>query len=300
MDGPVLTLELASEDAPVRWAPGRNLLVTDLPSFIERRTPVHGRTRPPLRFMDDPFAAARILLVDDSCLSGETFRHAIDSVVRSGFTGQIVTCAAIVDSAAIKKVDIWFEEVPLPRVFEWNLFYHHVMEESCVDFDGVLCADPTDSENDDGPRYEAFLATAAPLHVPSRRIGHVVSARLEKYRKASEEWLAGHGIQYGQLHLLDLPSRSERLRLGAHHKHKSDVYRRVGAPLFIESDSSQAAAIAQSTGRPVLCTADMRLYAGNGIYLRNVVPYIRQQRGGVLGAMKAARRKLLTLLRGAR
>lgn len=281
----------------------RNLPVSDLDSFLDRRTPPHGRTRPVARSVEDPFTARSILLVDDSCLSGGTLREAVARIALAGYPGRIVTCAALIESRAAAQVDLWFKEVPLPRVFEWNLFHHHVIEEACVDFDGVLCVDPTPEENDDGPLYDGFLANAGPLYLPSREIGHIVSARLEKHRRACEEWLERHGVRYRALHLLDLPSKAERVRLGAHHKHKAEIFRRVRAPLFIESDPSQSAAIAQATGRPVLCVGDMKLYAGDGIYLGNATESLRQQRGGIVGAARSVRRRVVSVsrwLRGAR
>ncbi len=273
-----------------------NVQVSDLSSFLERRTPTHGRTRAPVRVSSDPFEARHVLLVDDSCLGGGTLEHARSAILAAGFDGEIVTCAAIVAPEAASRVDVWFAEIPLPRVFEWNVFHHSIIEDACVDLDGVLCVDPLGHENDDGPNYAAFMANVRPLHVPSRPIGHIVSARLEKYRSPSEEWLARHGIRYGQLHLLDLPSAAERVRMRAHHKHKSEVYRRVGARLFIESDDTQAAEIAQTTGRPVLCATNMKLYSGNGVYLRNIASYALRERRGAADVMRSVRRRCATLL----
>lgn len=274
-----------------------NLPVIDLAGFLQRRTPSHGRTRTPSRTMADPFEAGRILLVDDSCMSGGTLDHARSALQASGYPGGIVSLAAILEPAGHAKVDLWFAEVPSPRVFEWNVFHHAFIEDACVDFDGVLCVDPSDGENDDGPNYARFIANARPLHVPTRRIGHIVSARLEKYRKPSEEWLSRHGIGYGDLHLLDLPSREERLRLGAHHRHKAEVYVRSGASLFIESDPTQAAAIAQITGRPVLCAGDMKLYSGGGVYPRNVMTHVRRNRDRFLRALSTVRQQYLDFSR---
>ncbi len=275
----------------------RNLAVTTLAEFIERRSPRHGRTRFLAREIRDPFQAERILLVDDSCSSGGTLEHARTAICESGFTGSIVTCVPIVEPSAADKVDIWFAVVPPPRVFEWNVFHHHIIEEACVDFDGVLCSDPLDDENDDGLRYLEFLANARPLHVPTRPIGHIVSARLEKHRKASEEWLARQGIRYRHLHLLDLPSKAERLRTHAHSRHKCEIYRRVGAPLFIESDETQAAEIARSTGWPVLCARTMTMYRRTAPYVDGLYPYSGRGLTDILGAVADAPRKFLGFFR---
>lgn len=70
----------------------------------------------------------------------------------------------------------------MPRVFEWNVLHHPVLNDACVDIDGVLCRDPTPAENDDGRKYREFLSTVEPTIVPGQRIGHLVTSRLEQYR----------------------------------------------------------------------------------------------------------------------
>ncbi len=146
-----------------------------------------------------------------------------------------------------------FEVVPQPRMFQWNVMHHWFLGQSCVDIDGVLCADPTNEENDDGPAYEKFLRGALPLHRPSRKIGYLVTSRLEKYRPQTEAWLARHGVQYGKLVMLDLPSKKERQRQSAHGTFKADFFRNSDAVLFIESEYDQALKIANAAGKAVLC-----------------------------------------------
>ena len=237
-----------------------NRLVIDLETFLANGATGHGRTRATGAEVGEPWAARHVLLVDDSVSSGESMRRALGRVRSTPFSGRLTTCAAIVLPSMVKGVDLHFREMARPRVFEWNLFHHPEVENSCFDLDGVLCVDPTARENDDGPRYLEFLSAAEPLFTPTQKIGHIVSARLEKYRALTEAWLARHGIEYGALHLIDLPSQAERQRLGAHSSHKATIYRQTNAFLFYESDRTQAGEIAQQSGRPVLCTADMQLY----------------------------------------
>ncbi|WP_287086264.1 hypothetical protein [Mesorhizobium sp.] len=42
---------------------------------------------------------------------------------------------------------------------------------------------------DDGPAYEKFLSEALPLFGPTRKIGWLVTSRLEKYRNHTGAWL---------------------------------------------------------------------------------------------------------------
>jgi uncharacterized HAD superfamily protein/hypoxanthine phosphoribosyltransferase len=237
-----------------------NRLVVDLETFLANGAAGHGRTRSPGAGIREPFAARHVLLVDDSMSSGKSMQAVLERVRAANFPGKVTTLAVIVTPSTTHAVDLHFKELPRPRVFEWNLFHHPEMENSCFDLDGVLCVDPTEDDNDDGPRYVEFLRSARPRFVPTRKIAHIVSARLERYRTETEDWLARHGIAYGELHLVDLPSAAERQRLGVHATHKATVYKASGAVLFYESDVQQARDIARLSGKPVLCTADMQLY----------------------------------------
>lgn len=244
-----------------------NRMVTDIDTFLANGAASHGQTRKlgaPLERLQD---AKHILLVDDSMATGASMEVALNRVRSSSFGGKVSTCAAVVTPSQHQSVDVSFMTVPHPRVFEWNAFHHACVEKACFDMDGVLCVDPTERDNDDGERYELFVKTARPLFQPTLRIGHIVSARLEKYRRLTEEWLDAHGIQYGQLHLVDLPNKEERIRQGAHCSHKIRVYKQTGASLFYESDLGQAHEIARGSGKPVLCVGNMTMVLPDGLQI---------------------------------
>jgi uncharacterized HAD superfamily protein/adenine/guanine phosphoribosyltransferase-like PRPP-binding protein len=236
-----------------------NRLVCDIDNFIADGAVSHGDTRKLGVTLTSLRQARHILLVDDSIATGSSMQKALARIRDCGYGGRISTCAAIVQPSQKTSVDVSFITMPQPRMFEWNAFHHACVENACFDLDGVLCVDPTAHDNDDGARYEKFIANAKPLFRPSVRIGHIVSARLEKYRALTENWLAAHNISYGQLHLVDLPSKAERIRLGAHCAHKIRVYRETNASMFYESDPGQAREIATGSGKPVLCIADMSM-----------------------------------------
>lgn len=236
-----------------------NRLVCDIDNFIADGSISHGHTRKLGVALSSLRQAKHILLVDDSIATGGSMQKALARIQQSGYAGRISTCAAIVAPSHASSVDVSFIAMPQPRMFEWNAFHHSCVENACFDLDGVLCVDPTAHDNDDGPRYEKFLANAKPLFRPTLRIGHIVSARLEKYRGLTEGWLAANNISYGQLHLVDLPSKAERIRQGAHCSHKIRIYRDTKASMFYESDAGQAHEIATGSGKPVLCIGDMTM-----------------------------------------
>lgn len=264
-----------------------NRLVVDLETFLADGRAGHGATRQVGAELHSPLSAAHILLVDDSLASGASLSRCIERIAGSPFRGRMTTCAVIVDPGMSHRVDLHFRQMPQPRIFEWNAFHHPYLEEACVDLDGVLCVDPTPRENDDGVRYCRFMSSTRPLFNPTRRIGHIVSARLEKYRDHTENWLRANAIEYGRLHLLDLPSKAERQRLGAHHAHKAGIYRDSRAILFYESDASQAPEIARLSGKPVLCITTMELHHPSGFQIRANVKRAKWHLRGRLGQLKA-------------
>jgi uncharacterized HAD superfamily protein/hypoxanthine phosphoribosyltransferase len=238
-----------------------NLPLTDLYSFIRNDELRKGSTRSyKLSQLVKPQDARKILLVDDSIASGNSLQKAVETL-KATYTGEVVTLAAFAQSDARKKVDIHFEVVNQPRVFEWNIMHHPYMAEACLDIDGVLCVDPTQEENDDGPIYREFLHRTRPMVIPSVKVKHLVTSRLEKYRAETEEWLSRNGVQYGTLHMLDLPSAEERRRLNMHHKFKASVYRSDPlATLFVESEPHQAIEIMRAANKPVYCTDNNQMY----------------------------------------
>lgn len=201
-----------------------------------------------------------VLIVDDATSNGVTFGDIRNRLSVSGIESQfaIEYLAAYCTPSGSGFVDYVLEELPMPRVFEWNMMHHANTRFFCVDLDGVLCDDPTIDENDDGPRYEHFCLNARPKVIPTARVGAIVTARIEKYRAHTEAWLAKHGVVYDRLIMCNLPSGLERRRLAAHAVMKADAYRTLGGMLFVESDLQQAQQIYTLTGKPVF-------WFGNGL-----------------------------------
>lgn len=237
----------------------RGLPLTDLDSYIAGTVYKSG-----IKFSGNVDANfSKILIVDDSVATGAENQR-IRSRLRSHchiHPGINCLFAAIyVLPGSEQMVDLWFEQVPGPRLFEWNLLSSSLLQYACVDIDGVLCRDPTEEENDDGQKYIDFLLGAEPLYSPKKKIGWLVTSRLEKYRMQTETWLHAHGIEYGELRMLDLPDKATRQRLNAHGTFKSFVYSRTNSAIFIESSTRQARDIAKQAGKPVICTEDSQMY----------------------------------------
>jgi uncharacterized HAD superfamily protein/adenine/guanine phosphoribosyltransferase-like PRPP-binding protein len=231
-----------------------NLPFTDFEGLIENRILKTGRRM--LRrdnYLKNELSKTKILLVDDSVQSGSTMRKAKRRLKEVGLENKVIFFAVFVSPEGRSEVDLYFEEIRGYRVFEWNLMHSAIVANSCVDIDGVLCEDPTEEQNDDGKRYEEFLLNAKPLHLPSVKIGYLVSCRLEKYRTLTEKWLKRHLIKYGKLYLMDLPSKEARLASNGHAAFKAKIYKNTNATMFIESSIHQARDIANISNSAVLC-----------------------------------------------
>ncbi len=245
----------------------QNLPLTDLYSFLRNDELKKGNTRTYKHAeLTKPQDAMKILLVDDSISSAKSMRAA-EEQVRAAYKGTVVTTAVFAEKHNRHHVDLYLELVEQPRVFEWNIMHHPLLVHACLDIDGVLCVDPTEEQNDDGPIYRDFISCARPLFVPSVKVAHLVTSRLEKYRAETEDWLQRNGVQYGTLHMLDLPSAEERRRLNIHHKFKAEVYAKHPLTrLFIESEARQAIEIMRISGKPVYCIETNEMYVPGQAY----------------------------------
>ena len=248
-----------------------NLPLASVRDLLDNRPLEVGRTRKCERnALVFPAEAKHVLVVDDSIASGGSMTHAREQIEARGGAQRVSYCAVYASRRDHAGVDFVFESVTMPRMFEWNLMHHPLLSTCCVDIDGILCFDPAPEENDDGERYLSFLVNARPLTLPSLPVGNLVTSRLEKYRSQTDEWLRRNDVQFGRLHMLDLPSAEERRRLGSHATFKASIYREcVEAPLFIESEADQAESIANLSGKPVLCYSTQQMYMP-GVSVRTV------------------------------
>lgn len=193
---------------------------------------------------------SRILLVDDTSNRGEAMARAVKSL--RGKASKITRLAVYGpyrDDTSI--IDIFFEECPGPRAFQWNMAKHARLPRWGFDFDGVLCRDPDKFEDDRGEEYDRFLEHAEPLFRPRRPIGHIITCRQERYREQTEAWLRKHGVQY--LSLTMSPRHRNPSNKGLWKAAMIQKFGRI--EMFIESELKQARVIAETAKIPVFCMA---------------------------------------------
>ena len=239
-----------------------------------------------------------VLVVDDSVYAGNQFRLTKARLQAAGLPHTLRYAAVFVRPDTEEHVDFFGDVVPAPRMFEWNFMHHKHLALTCMDIDGVLCRDPLKHENDDGDKYGTFLSCADPLHLPTKPVGWLVTCRLEKYRAQTEAWLAQHGVEYGELVMMDHPDQAARRAAGNHGEYKAEVYRRTGAQMFIESSIRQAVTIADLSGKPVLCM-DTREMVWPGVQPGSLVrpePPAKTLNDVLTTAKKKVRKKVRGLL----
>lgn len=236
--------------------------LTDVEGFINGRIIQTG-----VRYNGDTkellSSAKKILVVDDSVFQGTQMRAIRAKIEQAKISHEVIYGAVYVKPGSQNIVDHFYELLPTPRFFEWNVFHHGAMESFCVDVDGVLCRDPTEEENDDGERYERFIQNVESWIVPSKTIGWLVTCRLEKYRGLTEEWLAEHGIKYKHLIMMDFPDKESRIKSKSHAVYKAQVYKDTCALFFIESSLTQAMEIVRLVGKEVLCMETREVISPN-------------------------------------
>lgn len=238
-----------------------NLPLIDLDGFLEDRIFSSGTTKVRKNWIKKISDARKILVVDDSIISGKTYKKTKEQLKKSKYNKKIITLSVIATEETKNIPDLYFDICEPPRVFEWNYMHHPILNSACVDIDGVLCQDPTEEENDDGEKYIKFIKTVKPRVIPTQKIGYLVTTRLEKYRKETEGWLKKNNIKYDNLIMLNLKSKEERIKLGNHGKYKGEEYSKISSALiFIESDKNQSAIIANISRKPVFCVENSKVY----------------------------------------
>jgi len=192
-----------------------------------------------------------ILLVDDTANTG----GAMDRVRALMPADKVVTCASVIGTKEYRR-DGWhyYKMLPRDRFCEWN-FTTIDFSRSVSDMDGLLCVDaplPSLSPGEDYLKvYETWIAEAEPRFIPHGPVGTIITARAEKYRKMTEQWLAEHNVTYGQL----LMETTQDQRIVFINKMK------VRPTFVLESDIGHARKIWKRTGIPTFCTDSMQIYS---------------------------------------
>jgi hypoxanthine phosphoribosyltransferase len=95
---------------------------TDIDSFLNGHIYKAGASQ----FFDS--GEQKVLVVDDSIASGSAMIEVKESLKHLEDKFDLKYCAIYVIPGKEKMVDYYFENVPLPRYFQWNILNHTTLE----------------------------------------------------------------------------------------------------------------------------------------------------------------------------
>lgn len=208
-----------------------------------------------------------VLFVDDTVMTGRSFRHTLDLVTRE--FDQVTTAAIYVNPDSEIKPDVWMKDLPWPHLLEWNLFNSVLIQSMATDFDGVLCEDCLPEDDDDGERYVRWMREVRPKYLVRRSsIPLIVTARMEKYRDLTEDWLRRWGVSFDRLVMWTGSDLQERRRsdIAEFKAREFSLFREnhkgLQPAIFVESEDFQARRIANLSRGLTVCPTSGRTYRG--------------------------------------
>lgn len=194
-----------------------------------------------------------VLVVDDSCNTGKSM-----STVKRNVKDNVnyIYLAAYTTNHGKQFLDIYFEILEQPRIFQWNIMNSWINIDAVYDLDGVLCENP--KVDDDGELYINEITNAKPKFITKYKIGTVCTCRLEKYRSITETWLRKYNVAYNRLVMMQYNTKEERVRANCHGQFKGEVFANSSSNIFFESDYGQANTIKQmNPNKNVFCVDKM-------------------------------------------
>ena len=205
-----------------------------------------------MRMKDHQISEGKMLVVDDT-IYAVTAIHNIKQKIKC----DAYYCAVYAHPDSKSKVDFYAKELPPPHFLEWNLFNSGYIESALLDFDGILSPNVPYDKCINEEAYIDYIKNVKPLYnrVPKNRCRGIVTARLEKYRDITEDWLRKYNIEYGFLKMFPTEREEERDRnhIQEAASFKAECFKGSDAHFFIESELPEAIIIRQETGKFVIC-----------------------------------------------
>jgi hypothetical protein len=217
-----------------------------------------------------PDAKGPYALVEDTVFGGGSMGRSLARCRRHGW--RVLTCAVYCTPWRTQTIDRHAVALDAPHVLAWHwanggpAFGHWAAGAAgnhlwgggvAVDFDGVLCEEPTVPDADGGPgleRYRQWLTEAKPLVLPRRHpLRLIVTGRLEQFRPETEAWLTRWGIGWDRLVMCPHPTASARARAGDVPTMKGREFGESKCGIFLESDPRQCPTIHAIGKKPVVC-----------------------------------------------
>jgi len=200
--------------------------------------------------------SGKLLVLDDTVFGGGTLQKIKTSLGNDYYYG-----ALYVRPDLIEKVDIFGKELEKPHLLEWHFFNSTHTENTLFDLDGVFSPNVPMSCCADNDKYEEYISNVEPFYhrLPKvHKLKAIVTGRLDKFRKTTEEWLKKYDIKYEDL--IMFPTEKEKQRDANHVQevgiYKADVYKKSNAQFFMESEKSEGAIIKELSNKRVILPND--------------------------------------------
>lgn len=200
-----------------------------------------------------------LVAVEDSINTGWSLNRAVGGVPDPRIIGR---SAVYCTPTGTPHADVYSVLLPLPHYFTWHMFGSNILsrQPTGFDMDGIYCEDCPKEDDDDGERYLEWMRNVRPFRIyTGGKATAIVTARLEKYRSETEQWLHRYDIEYGQL-IMGPWSTIEERRRSSVADWKSSVCNQLRLDLFVESSEGLAVRIAASAGIPVMCPEAKKVF----------------------------------------
>ncbi len=197
----------------------------------------------------------KVYVIDDSVWNGDAIASAKRILAKDDRfkNSEISFVVVYAHHKSSHIVDMYHKRVS-NHFFEWNFMNSPVTPLIAIDFDGILCNDFTEEEDDDGENYIRAIANrkTTQFYPNSKYKPYIITARLSKYRKETEDWLAKHNMVYEDLIMCDLPTIEDRNNIDIC-EWKAKAYEDLkDTVLYVESDYYLAKGMKHYTNKLVL------------------------------------------------
>lgn len=201
-------------------------------------------------------SSGRLLFIDDTVFSGTTLGR-----IKELFGDDHLYAALYCKPDHLDVVDVYGKELDAPHLLEWHFFNSTHVEKTLFDLDGVFIPNVPVSCCLDDDRYEDYICHTKPFYhrLPKAyKLKAIVTGRLDKFRKQTEDWLAKYNFEYGDLIMFPTEKRKQR---DANHvkevgKYKADAYKKSSAVFFMESEKAEGKAIKKYCHKRVILPND--------------------------------------------
>ena len=185
----------------------------------------------------------RLAFIDDTTMMGSTLKR-LESVIG-------LKASVYVNPHSPRKPDLFVKDLEPPHLLEWNLFNSGYVRNMAFDMDGVIC-------HDEPPR-NWLKVKERPRYLPRNESITIITARFEKHRQHTENWLKAYGVGVEKLIMFG-GTEAERNKPQAISRYKAEALKESGKEWFVESCRIQSKEIAEFTGAWVICTEDFKVY----------------------------------------